>query len=282
MNEDKNKTSPDKPAPETPDKGFELLDTADKGQNLTVRDDQYDYYWIADAAKRCRQKGFRFRLIDTGRFEKIELIWLIGSGLDLYTDDQTRTDFKELEELSTECTKAHSLCSYLSTEKWNQSQDSEGSEFSGLLTFARSGAYIYVSSKNENRDLSQIKELAEGCHESGTHLVYYHRGPVEPIFTEIGDQGAWIHLPAKSMDPEQRLLLIDTCQNSRQNGGGLILHLERAVEYDLVEDLMNAGAFVLFLYGHFDYKSPFKELQKRARRKKYDSRSYYLQHDFFL
>jgi hypothetical protein len=202
--------------------------------------------------------------------------------LDLYTGEKARTDFKELEEISLECTKSGSLLAYLHQGQWDKTEDPDKSVFSGLQTLARSGAHVYISNKNADIELEHIKELAEGCQDGGNRLVYYHHGPIKPLFLDIGNQGAWIHISEASVDPEQRLLLIDTCQSSSQNGGGLVVHLESPVSYEMVEDLMNAGAYIIFLYSHFDYKSPFKELEKRARRKKCDFRTYYLQHDFLL
>ncbi len=282
MEEEKQKKELKDTSPDVLTEGFELLDAAAKGRNITVRDDQYDYYWIADAAEMCRKKGFRFRLMDTGRFEKIDLMWLIESGIDLYTDDQTRKDFTELEELARKCKKENSLFTYLHTGTFEKEEESESSVFSGLLTLARSRALIYVSSREVSRELAQIKELALGCQEGGTQLVYYHHGPLDPLFIDIGSKEAWIHICEKSIDKEQRLLLLDICQSASLSGGGLIIHLENPVEYDLVEDLLNKGAYVLFLYAHFDYKSPFRELERIARQRKCDPKAYYLQHDFFL
>ena len=48
------------------EKDYQLLDEAEKGNDITVRDDIYDFYWLMDSVKLCRQKGCRFRLIDTG------------------------------------------------------------------------------------------------------------------------------------------------------------------------------------------------------------------------
>ncbi|MFO7981377.1 MAG: hypothetical protein R6V00_11195 [Candidatus Aminicenantes bacterium] len=282
MEEEKQKKEPKDTGPDAVEEGFELLDKAGKAQDITVRDDQYDYHWIKDAAERCRKSGFRFRLMDTGRFEKIDLMWLIDSGLDLYTDDQTRKDFKELEELVIECQKKDSLLAYLQTGAFGKEEESESSVFSGLVTMARTGAHIYVTNREDKTELAALKDLAGCCREGNTRLVYYHHGSLDPILEDIGSHGAWIHITDKSIDRENLLLLLETCQKANLNGGGLIVHLEDEVEYDLAEELIEAGASVLFLYAPFDYKSPFKELEKRVGKKKYDFRAYYLQHDFFL
>ncbi|MFW6140110.1 MAG: hypothetical protein ACOC5S_02005 [Acidobacteriota bacterium] len=282
MEEEKQKREPKDTSSDAVEEGFELLDEAGKAQNITVRDDQYDYHWIKDAAERCRKNSCRFRLMDTGRFEKIDLIWLIEAGIDLYTDDQTRRDFKDLEELVIECQKKNSFLVYLQTGAFGKGEESESSVFSGLTAIARRGAYIYVSNKNDETELSAVCHLAGCCREGNTRLVYYHHGPLDPVFEDIGGQGAWIHITDKSIDREHLELLRDTCQICHSNRGGLIVHLEDEVEYDLVEKLIEVKAHVLFLYAQFDYKSPFKELEKRVRKRNYDFRAYYLHHDFFI
>jgi len=281
MEEEKQKKESKPIGPDDLTEGFELLDTAEKGRDITVRDDQYGYDWIEDAARECRKNGFRFRLIDTGRFEKIELMWLIDSGLDLYTDDQTRKDFKELEELNIECQKNGSVLAYLQTGAFGN-KEGESSVFSGLKTMARSGVYLYLSRREEKTDLEAVNDLAQSCAEGETRLVYYHRGAAEPILEEIGRHGPWIHITDRSINEENGQILLDACQSTRAHGGGLIIHLENEKEYILIEPLVDAGAHVLFLYGQFDYKSPFRELEKRVTKKTYDFRAYYLQHDFFL
>jgi hypothetical protein len=282
MEEEKQKKEPKDKTIDAVGEGFELLDKAGKAQDITVRDDQYDYHWIKDAAEMCRKKGFRFRLMDTGRFEKIDLMWLIDSGLDLYTDDQTRKDFKELEELVIECQKKNSFLAYLQAGAFGKEEESESSVFSGLVTIARSGAQIYVTNREDKTELGALNELAGCCREGNTRLVYYHHGALDPIFDEMGSHGPWIHITDKSIDRENLSLLLATCRKANLNGGGLIVHLEDEAEYDLVEELIEVKAHVLFLYAQFDYKSPFKELEKRVSKKDYDFRAYYLQHDFFL
>jgi len=247
-----------------------------------VRDDQYDIDWISDAAEMCRKKGSRFRLIDTGRFEKTELLWLIGSRLDLYTDDRARKELNEIEELTLECIKKNTFLAYLHTGGFDKDTESERSVFSELNKAAQCGTHIYISNGEVKREAAHIQELSLSCKDGNTQLVYYHHGPLEPVLAEAGNNGAWIHISEKSVEEEQRLLLKDVCRSCRSGGGGLIVHLEDEAEYDLVKDLMDAGAYVLFLYGLFDYRSPFRKLKEKAEQKGFDFRAYYLRHDFFL
>jgi len=282
MEEERKKTDQKEKSTAAPGQGFELLDAAGLGQHITVRDDQYDKDWISDAAEMCRKKGYRFRLIDTGRFERTELLWLIGSGLDLYTDDRARNEFNEVEELTLECLKKNTFLAYLHTGEFDKDEESERSVFSELQRVAQCGTHIYLSNREVKREAAHIQELSVSCKDGNTQLVYYHHGPLEPVLMEAANNGAWIHISEKSVAEEQRLLLEDLCHSCRAGGGGLIVHLEDEAEYELVKDLIVAGAYVLFLYGLFDYRSPFRKLKEKAEQKDFDFRAYYLQHDFFL
>ena len=50
-----------KPAP--PKKAFELFSLLKKKQNITVRDDQYDFSMLLDAVRLFRDARYRFRVI---------------------------------------------------------------------------------------------------------------------------------------------------------------------------------------------------------------------------
>ena len=202
MEEEKKKTEEKEKSSVSLDQGFELLDAAGLGQDITVRDDQYDKDWISDAAEMCRKKGYRFRLIDTGRFEKTELMWLIGSGLELYTDDRARKEFNEIEELTLECLKKNTFLAYFHTGEFDKGEETESSAFSGLQRVARCGAHIYLSNGEVKREASHIQELSVSCKDGNTRLVYYHHGPLDPVFIEAGNNGVWIHISEKSIEKE--------------------------------------------------------------------------------
>ena len=92
---------------------FELLARAKKGQDLIVRDDQFEYNSILDAAKSCREQGHRLSLVDSGKLTAYELEWLGEAGADLYTSDRTRSDEREITLVNQACRKGGAVVAYL-------------------------------------------------------------------------------------------------------------------------------------------------------------------------
>jgi hypothetical protein len=58
------------------------------------------------------------------------------------------------------------------------------------------------------------------------------------------------------------------------------VHAERAAPASALSDLLDAGAHILFQTPPSDYRSPFRELEERASRRKLDPRSFYLYREF--
>lgn len=270
---------------EFPAKGYQLLSLATEGKDITVRDDQYDFSWLLDAIKHCRKRSFRFRLIDSGQLKCSELEWLVQAGADLYTSDEARPNVSELRFLSRVCKRGKAIIAYFhhgSLEEESGDKASSAS-FSDLKDLGASGFYLHLSNKEEKRAFSHLNLLASICHQAGSWLVYYHHGPLEPYLDELGVNGAWIHLSDKSLkQSENNSFLLDIIKSARSAGANLILHLEKGLDFSFLRDIVKAGAFILFEFSLFDFKSPFLILEKETKRKKLDFRAFYLYPHFLL
>lgn len=261
---------------------YDLLSSVKKGQDFTLRDDQFDFPFFLDAVKICRSKGLRMRLVDTGRFDRFQLEWLLDAGADLYTSDDIPRDLQELEGLQKSCQNGGSLLAFFQHKKLGSSDDNESSIVANLLGLARSGIYLHITNREMERDLSILRRLAEDCLASGSRLVYYHHGPLPPGLEELGRSGAWIHISDKSIQSEEdHLMLMDLVKSLRSSGANLVLYLERGMEYLALQDVIGAGAVVLFQTSQIDYRSPLKKLERAAAEKKLDFLAYYL-HPTFL
>jgi len=260
----------------SPKKASELFSLLKKKQNITVRDDQYDFSTLLDAVRQFRDRRYRFRVIDTGRFDPFELEWITGHGADLYTSDETRSHVHDLELISSASRKGNAFVFYLINGKW----DAGGEEdliFSNLMNVGRCGAYLHLTNRQQPRDILQVARLAYNCMQSGSWLVYYHHGPLEKSLLELGRNGAWIHMTDQSLEGEESQVMIrDIVLSARFAGSNLVLHWDNGKDFSLLDDIVNAGAVVLFKSPLFDYKSPLKVLEKRIRRKRLDFRAYYL------
>jgi hypothetical protein len=259
-----------------PETNPDLLSLLQKKQNITIRDDHFDFETILDAVRRFKDKRFRFRLIDTGIFDPSELEWVAAQGADLYTSDEIRTSVHELELINDSSRKGDAFVAYLVNGHLDVEAEAPLS-FGDLMNVGRCGVYLHLSNREKTQDPAQIARLAYSCRKGGGWLVYYHHGPLRESLVEVGRNGAWIHMSDQSLEGEQsRSLARDVVLSARSSGTTLILHWEKGVQISLLEDVVKAGAVVLFKSALFDYKSPIKVLKKGIRRKRLDFKSYYL------
>ena len=277
MDKEALKEKQQKPQENTPNNNYELLSSVRKGHDLTVRDDQYDFPALLDGIRYCRRKGSRFRLVDSGVFERLQLEWLLKAGADFYSSDEVRKDHKELEALLRSCLKQKSLMAFFIEGAIKEKEGSESLKFADLVSLGMNGAYLYISNKENERDLSLLEKLADRCCSQGSRLVLYHHGALDPALGAVGGKGAWIHLSSRSIESEEDYpVLKDIVKSTRLSGANLIFHLEKKLDYLLLSEIIKAGVYVLFDRIQIDYRSPLKELEQAAARKKLDPHSYYL------
>jgi len=263
------------------EKDFELISLAKAGRDITVRDDHYDFSVLLDSVKLCRQRGFRFRLIDSGQLDRFQLEWLGEAGADFYTSDEARHDLFELELANKACQRGRAFVAYLHHAGLEMSKKKDFFNFSELQEMGRGGIYLHITNREKPRDISQLSELAYACRKGGSWLVYYHQGVLEPSFSELGRNGAWIHVSDQSLaQAENPNLVLDQVKSLLAAGAKLVIHLEKGLDLRLLRDIMAAGVFVVFKSLLFDYKSPFRILEKKAARHELDFRAYYLYPNF--
>jgi hypothetical protein len=267
---------------EPAEKAFELLSLAKTRRNITVRDDQFGFPLLLDSVKLCRQRGIRFRLIDSGKLDRFHLEWLGEAGADFFTSDETRADFSEMELICRACKRGRAYLSYFHHGPLEPGREKNSLNFSELQEMGRCGVYLHITNREKPRDLSQLSELAYACRRGRAWLVYYHHGLLEPSFSELGRNGAWIHVSDQSLpEAENKTLILDQVKSLLAAGAKLVIHLENGLDLSLLHDILAAGVFVLFKSWLFDYKSPFRILERKAAKRKLDFRAYYL-YPFFL
>jgi hypothetical protein len=258
-------------------KVFELLSQAEKGTDITIRDDQNDFSTFLDSAKLCRQKGGRFRLIDTGKLSLFELEWLAQGGADIYTSDEARSNKREIELLAKACSKGKAIVAYFHHGPLQKDKEGDSTSLSFLLDIGRSGAYLHLSNRDRKRGLADLTELAYACRKAESWLVYYHHSrPVDGL-KELARAGGWIHISDQSLESaEDTALLMKVIKESIAAETNLVLHIEEGLELDVLRDIIRAGAFVIFKTPLSDYKSSFRALEQQAQRRKLDFKAYYL------
>jgi hypothetical protein len=262
---------------ELPEKGSELLAWAGQGKDITVRDDQYQFPWVLDSVKLCRKKGARFRLIDSGNLDSFQLEWLAGAGADVYTSDEVRTKASELEQVNIGCRKGGAFLAYFHHGSLESEEESGSVSFFNLKNMGGCGIYLYLSNREMKREISKLSELAHACRKGGSRLVYYLHGSLEDSLEDLARDEAWIHVTDQIFqEPEDRPLVLDKLRSAVSAGANLVLHVEKALDISLLRGVIQTQAFVFFKSSLFDYKSPFRALERKTRKRKIDFRAYYL------
>ena len=106
---------------------------------------------------------------------------------------------------------------------------------------------------------------------------YYHHGMLELSLNELARNGAWIHASEQIFrEAEDQTLILDKVKSAVSAGLRFVLHVEKGLEVSLLHDVMNSSAFILFAASLFENKSPLRMLAKKARKRKLNSRAYYL------
>ena len=145
-----------------------------------------------------------------------------------------------------------------------------------LSNLARSGVYLHISNREKSRSASMIGLLAKDCQAGGGWCIYYHHGPIPPEFKELGEARLWMHVSDRSVqEPEGQTLLMEILRMPASRLG-CVLYLEKGLDEGFLKEFLDFGGFVFFTKRHYDYRSPFYPLEKRAERKKLDFRAYYL------
>ncbi len=258
-------------------KGYELLSRAGQGTDITVRDNQYEFLWLLDSVKLCRKKGARFRLVDSGKLDRSQLEWLAGAGADLYTSDEARAEASGLENVNSACQKGGAFVAYFHYGPLESEEESSSISFFDLKDMGRSGIYFYLSNREMKREISKLNELAHACRKGGSWLVYYLHGSLENSLEDLARNETWIHVTDQIFqEPEDPTLVLDKVRAAVSAGAKLILHVEKGLDFSLLCDVIKTQAFVLIKSSLFDYKSPFRALERKARKRKLDFRAYYL------
>ncbi|MGD9345383.1 MAG: hypothetical protein PVH84_05940 [Candidatus Aminicenantes bacterium] len=267
---------------DAPQKAFALLKSAAQDPLITVRDDLYDFSLILDAIKLRRKKrpNSHLRLVDSGSLSLTEVEWLAEEGADVYTSDEVGKNLQDLERIQYACKKGHTILAYLHNGPLEREEESLIG-LSELKNLGANGVYIYLSDKEQERDISALMGLADLCRRSGC-LVYYHHNNLDPALIGLGREGAWIHLSDSKIDAaDDGALLADVICEARHSGSAVCLHVERGSDPLLLEDLQKAGAFLIFKSALIDYRSSLKPLEFKARKQKLKPWTYYLYPIFF-
>jgi len=260
-----------------PELGYDLLDLTFACEDVTVRDEHYDFPWLMDAVKLCRKRGGRFRLIDSGHFDRFHLEWLLLCGVQLFTADDVDRPVDELNSLIQSAKKGKGIIAVFVRGKIGSESGQHQFSYDDLTGLARSGLYLHISNREVGRDIRSLESAAHDCWQNNSLLVYYHHEALDPALAGLVENGSCVHLADFSFEEDKdHVLLRDLLAASRSKNVPLVLHLEKGLDSSLLDELLRYGAHLVFRSGLIDYKSPLKPIYERARKRHLDHRAYYL------
>ena len=251
--------------------------------DLTFRDDQHDYDWLLDVLRMGKPRGNRFRLVDSGVLEGYQIETMIGMGADLYTSDQVRKDVLELEFILKAAKSGGSIVAFFLQNEIVSEEEHGFISLASLVHLGRLGLFVHVSNRERDRKLADLSQIAVECRKGSSRLIYYHHGPMTPEFTGLAKEGIWIHVSNKSIQSEDDLFLfLDMTAAARLSGANCVLYVEKEMSFSFLREAVKSPAIVLFKTAPVDFKSSFKPLVDKAKRKHLDYRAFYLYSTFLL
>lgn len=262
------------------ERGYDLISRALSSVVLTVRDDQFEFPWLIDAARLSRSRGGRFRVIDSGRNDIVSLGRLSEAGAEVYSSDEARPDPMQLIPVVLFGRKSGSpTFYYIHGPLAADPKTSEVGET--VLEFGRTGGDIHLSNRERTRSVSQLLALAEACRPGRGRLVYYHFGRLDPQLEDLAAEGGWIHGLAQELDTEAaEFLILDILHAGRRSGAGFILHVEKAGSTPRLRRVFEAGAFLEFHTAPAESSPDRSKLEAESERRRPDARAFYLHTDF--
>jgi hypothetical protein len=248
--------------------------------DLVLRDDQAEFYTVLDEVRRRRARGARLRLIDSGAFSVLELERLGLAGADLFTSDKAGRTPADLFILNKAARKGGGFVAHFHHGPLG-AETAAAFPMSALREAARDGVALFLSNKVSARGPEDLIVLAEEAREGGRRLGYYHHGPLNPDLLELAGRGVWIHVNASPEEESETVpRLAGLAAAAEAAGGGLIVHLENAFSDTACEDLLAAGAYLLFRTPPSDYRSPLRPIEEKAARRRLDPDASYLYSEF--
>lgn len=256
---------------------YELLDRVRTRLDLVIRDDQFEFTALLEAARYADRRRIPLSVLDTGRFGLNELESLGRSGARVLTSDEARPKPDEWEILNEACRAAGTHLAVF----WNGPlPDAAGSSpisFRSLEALLGSGLDLHISNRAHPRDPGALAALAAAARKGRSFFVAYHTGPLVEGLVETAGHRAWLHFADVSIpDGAAAGLAVGIARAAAGSGSRAVVHVERGLELDLLEELWAAGAALLFLTPPSDDRSLLRPVERKAARRKVPVRAFWL------
>jgi hypothetical protein len=262
---------------------YELLDRVRTRQDLVIRDDQFEFPALVEAARYAARRRFRMSLLDTGRFGVEEVESIARAGARVLTSDAVRPRPGEWEILQAACRGAGTRLSVLWTAPLPASGDPGEASSPSLEDLLKSGVDLHISNRTHPRDPAALTALAAAARKGRAFLVIYHAGAPGAGLAAVAAERAWVHVADEGIaDGAAAALAVEVARAAARAGSRLAVHIERGLALELLEELWEAGAALLFRTPPSDDRSLLRPIERRAGRRRLPARAYRLTTAFLL
>jgi len=256
---------------------YELMDRVRMRQDLVIRDDQFDFPALLEAARYAGRRRIRMSLLDTGRFGLEEVESLAKAGARILASDDARPRADEWEILQEACRGAGTHLSVFWNGPLPAAEARTGVTFQSLLDLLGKGMDLHISNRTHVRDASTLARLAAAAKNGKGYLVIYHTGPLVAELVGPAAGRAWVHFSDASIaDEPAAVVAVEIARAASGAGSRAVVHVERGLPLELLEALWTAGAALLFTTPPSDDRSLLRPVEKRAARRKLPPRAYRL------
>ena len=237
-------------------------------KSLIIRDDQYELLELREILALAGKKNIYIRLIDSGKFNHLEISALTVVPFSFYTTDSIRGDFQELGLLADVLKKKGcNLCYFLRGEL---------NETSPVFILPGIFRAIFISSRERQPNIELLSRLSEQISSSGSDFVYYHHGNPGEDLLAISQKRTWIHVSNRFFTEEDERVILDLARGIKKKKGLLLVHLDRFQDYYFLKTLAKAGAFLIFNLPPVEHSSKLYSLETHWRNRDLPEQAFYL------
>ncbi len=256
---------------------YELLDRVRTRQDLVIRDDQFDFTALLEAARYAERRRIRLSLLDTGRLSLEEVESLARAGSRILTSDEARPRAGEWAILQGACREYGTHLSVLWNGPLPAADEIAGFSSQTLENLLRSGVDFQISNRKHPRDAAALAGLAAAAKKGRAFFVVYHIGPLDAELAGPAAHRAWIHFSDTSIaDEPAAVLAVEIARAAAGCSSRVAVHIERGLPLELLEELWAAGAVLFFLTPPSDDRSLLRPVETKAARRKLPARAYWL------
>ncbi len=256
---------------------YELLDRVRMRQDLVIRDDQFGFSALLEAARYAQRRRIRLSLLDTGRFSLEEVESLAVAGACILTSDEARPRADEWVIVQEACRQGKTHLSVFWNGPLPAADAAEGVTLQALEDLLRSGVDLHLSNRTHPRGAGALAGLAATAKKGRAFFVIYHIGPLVSELAAPAADRAWIHFTDASIaDEPAAATAVAIAQAASSSGSRAVVHVERGLPLELLEALWSAGAALLFLTPPSDDRSRLRPVERKAARRKLPPRAYRL------